>query len=221
MQLPDLRTRVRRLTGINDAVYLPDSEIDATINDVYRELAGFRDWTFLFREQSIAVSDGTDRYALPNYRNFQAVTLDGANDHHSLHEVTPPELAELDPDQDGAPVVFARVSDANGADEIWLWPMPDETFTVTVQGFVEVDDLTGTDEPVWAKEFHGMVAYAAAGRLLAEEGDDSGRFERYEAEARDALSRMEQRYLRSMTQGLFQMGGRKNRSPRVVTSRAH
>jgi hypothetical protein len=64
---------------------------------------------------------------------------------------------------------------------------------------------------VFDEQFHPMLAYRAASRMLAEEGDDSGRSEFYQTEANVFYARMQQFYLRSGDVGMFVMGGRRRR----------
>jgi len=67
---------------------------------------------------------------------------------------------------------------------------------------------------VFAEQFHPVLAYRAATRMLVEEGDDSGRSESYQLEAAGYLSRMEKYYLASGDIGLIRMGS--NRRGRLA-----
>jgi hypothetical protein len=51
--------------------------------------------------------------------------------------------------------------------------------------------------PVFNEQFHPMLSYRAASRMLAEEGDDSGRAEFYQQEANVFFARMQQFYTRT------------------------
>lgn len=217
MNLSELRTRVRRLTGIRDTDYLSDAEVDATVNEVYRELAGADDWPFLMRTHEVATVAGTAEYALPaTFRRFTSANIVGS-ERRALDQRPAIELDALDTVDDDEPEWFAQVADASGQ-RILLWPTPDAVYTVTLRGYVEVDDLSAGTSPVWSEEFHPLIAYGAAARLLAEEGDDSGRAERYEAELRDALGRMMQRYTSVMDRRSFVMGGRGVRRSRRLAA---
>lgn len=206
MNLTELRERTRRLSGIRSTDLLTDADLDATLNEVYREIAGVVDWPFLYLDASVVTVAGEPRVAVPAARKITSVYVSSPVE-AALAQVTPEQLDTLPSEDEGEPSVFAVVATA-GVPELHLWPTPDTVYTVSLRGYADVVDLTAGDEPVWAAEFHPLVAFAAAARLLAEEGDDSGRMGMYGQEVTSALSRMRSRYMQAASQRGFQMGGR-------------
>jgi hypothetical protein len=97
---------------------------------------------------------------------------------------------------------YARETDR----QIRLWPPPRDAATVEVKGQTQYTLLNGSDQPVFAEQFHPVLAYRAATRMLVEEGDDSGRSESYQLEAGGYTQRMEKYYLASGDIGLIRIG---------------
>jgi hypothetical protein len=111
-------------------------------------------------------------------------------------------------DEEGEPRLYARVEDR----AIRLWPTPKDAVTLTIRGQVEFEPLeTEQDEPVFAEQFHPVVAYRAAARVLAEEGDDSGRSESYQLDAGSYLQRMQDYYMKTNDISLIRIGSRRRR----------
>lgn len=209
MTLTELRARVRRLTGIRMTTLLSDTDIDQVLNEVYAQLLGVTDWPFLYTTGQVATVAGQANVAIPApLRTVSSVVVVGTDVHERLTQVTVDTIDDAEDTEDGVPTVYAQVSPTT----IILHPTPDAAYTVEYRGHEAKPALTAGDAPVFADEFHPAVAYGAAARILAEEGDDSGRIEAYNGEVSIALSTMDQRYSRIHDRGSFQMGGR--RSPR-------
>lgn len=206
MNLQELRTRVRRLSGVRLTELLPDGDLDALVNEAYRELLGLRQWPFLRRELDIAVEAGTEQLSLPDeVRHIEGVALDNGR---RLRQVTVHDLDRLEPSE-GVPEMYARRAER----ELVLWPVPEHPLSVRVWAQDAPDALVGDyATPVFEPEFHPALAYMVAARVLAEEGDDSGRAQMYAEEAGAFIDRMSDRYLAAQDAGVFVMGGGRQRA---------
>jgi len=200
MNLEQVRGRIRRVTGFTMPELYADADIESLVNEVYLDVCGTEDWPFLYLDQT-ETTDGAILDLPAPVRTFSSVVLDGDV---RLNETTLDELDELDPDEVGRPELYARLDQ----DRLLLWPEPDETYTVRFRGWREPAALTqDADAPAFDTEFHPVLVYETAARILIEFGD----FERVEglrSQAADALSRMRVRYMSSKDRGLVQMGGR-------------
>lgn len=209
MDLDALRTRVRRLTSIQSTAILTDAELNQIINEVYHEVAGQYDWPWLHVEDTVSISSGDRTATLPvTVQEVKSVVSEDGTDRARLHAVSFNDIEGLFEDEleDGEPVVWALQDETTLA----FHPPADQSYTFHVRGLLQPDDLSvDTDEPIFDSTFHPVLAYAAAARLLAEEGDESKRIERYTEEASGYLLRMYQRYMVSHDTSLFQMGGRR------------
>lgn len=209
MNLEQLRDRVRRLTGVRLVELLPDADLDALLNEAYREVAGYRQWPFLRADLELTATPGSPGVEVPTqFRHITGVVLPGGS---RLRQVTLAELDELSYET-GEPALYARADQSN----LHLWPAPESPTTLLVRLQRQPPDLVAdTDSPEFDTEFHPTLAYMAAARVLAEEGDDSGRAQMYAEEVGGFLARMEDRYLAAQDAGMFVMGGggRRRRLP--------
>lgn len=205
MDLSQLRTRVRRLSGVRLTELLPDADLDELLNEAYRELMGLRQWPFLRRELDLTVAKGDREVEVATpMRHIEGVALSNGR---RLRQVTVHDLDRL-VDRDDVPEVYARRDERT----LTLWPTPAEQVQVRVWAQESPADMTATsDVPVFEPEFHAALAYMTAARVLAEEGDDSGRASMYAEEASAFIGRMEDRYLAAQDAGVFVMGGGRQR----------
>jgi hypothetical protein len=205
MNVAELTDRVRRLTGIRMPDILSDDQILQMLNESYDEIMGLADWPFLYVEDQVVVNDGIFQ-TVPVFRNIQSVMAGDTR----LRETTLDDLERYEqPDDD--PFAYARI-DSN---RYKVWPAPSGALTVSIRGVQTPPDLYDpSDEPVFDREFHVSLAYAAASRALAEESDDSNRSQLYIQEAGAILDRMRMRYLTSHDRGVFRMGGKRSRNLR-------
>lgn len=199
MDLNALRTRVRKLTGVQMESLLTPTELDQIINESYFHISSLADWTFLYADATQTVASGTNTVSLPD------------------PVATPHTVAVVAPESEQALLRYRRIEDfdrypqweAEATDGIpWAWSIrtdseievfptnDDASLELKFRGWKRVDKLSADgDTPIWDEEFHPVVSFDAASRVLSEEGDDSGRSERYRIECLSYLKRMGRRYL--------------------------
>ena len=208
MNLNALRDRARSLSGIRLPSMRSDEQIDEVINESYQEVIGLSVWPFLMSSEVVTISANSEDFFTPSgFTEISSVFYkDESGKATKMRQTSLDELEELD-DQGGEPIYFARVNDT----DFVVWPIPESSIEVTVRGKISVSNLTGSDSPVFAEQFHPILAYRAAVKMLQEEGDDSGRAEFYQSEANTYFARMQQFYNKSGNKGLFVMGARGKR----------
>jgi hypothetical protein len=209
VNLSALRDRARALSGIRLQSLRSDEEVDVVINEAYQEVITLAQWPFLRISSQTNLTSGVDSFETPT--GFSEVTglsyTTDSGDAFRLQATTVDEIDRLDEDA-GEPALYAKVTDK----EFVVWPTPDSSLTLTIRGKQSVPNLSGdSDVPVFDEQFHPVLAYRAASRMLAEEGDDSGRADLYQNEANIFYARMQQFYLRNADVGMFIMGGRGKR----------
>lgn len=208
MNLSDLVSRTRSLSGIRLESLRSDDQIEQVINESYQEILGLYPWPFLKGTQSVALTAEATQFTVPAvFRYISGVTLEMGDHTERLKQTTLDMMDEWDGDEVGDPAYYARIDDRT----IRVWPAPEAAATVTVRGQLEFDPLGAGDSPEFAEQFHPVVAYRAAVRLLQEEGDDSGRSEAYQFDAASYLQRMEKFYMASGDIGLIRIGSQRER----------
>jgi hypothetical protein len=210
LNLSALRDRTRALSGIRLESLRSDEQVDVVINEAYQEVVNLSQWPFLRASQQISIAAGVDSFETPTgYSEVTSVsyTKDGG-DTVRLQATTVDEIDRLRDDEDSEPFLYARVNDK----EFLVWPTPNVSLTLSIRGKRNVEPLVrDVDQPIFDDQFHPMLAYRAASRMLAEEGDDSGRADFYQQEANSFFARMQQFYTRQPDTGMFVMGGRRRR----------
>jgi hypothetical protein len=201
VNLQDLVDRTRSLSGVRLPSIRSDEQIEALVNEAYEEILGLHPWPFLRGVESVAVESDQETFVVPTAFRYISGVIAGDR---RLKQTTLDELDELGPET-GEPHFYAREDDRT----IKLYPVPQEPVVVVVRGQVSFDRLSGSREPEFARQFHPILAYRAANRLLAEEGDDSGRSGAYQSDAAGYLKRMEEYYLGSGDIGIIRMGSQR------------
>ncbi len=190
-----MRTRVRKLTGVVMETLLTTPQLDLIINEAYLHICNLAEWTFLHAEEALPMVAGQTVYALPGAVKLpRSVDVTAPAADRTLLRPRPLEAFDRYPAREataGVPWGWAVRSDT----EIEVFPPPVADVVLRVRGWKDVVPLAQTaDVPVFAEEYHPIVSYDAAARVLAEEGDDSGRSVRYRAEVVSFLLRMGDRY---------------------------
>jgi hypothetical protein len=210
MNLGSLRDRARALSGIRLQSLRSDEQVDVVINESYQEVINLSQWPFLRASQQVSLPSGENSFETPvGFSEVMSVsyTNDGG-DTVRLQSTVVDEIDRLRDEDSAEPFLYARVNDK----EFIVWPTPNVNLTFTIRGKQTVTPLTRDgDTPVFDDQFHPMLAYRAASRMLAEEGDDSGRAEFYQQEANVFFARMQQFYTRQPDSSFFVMGGRRRR----------
>ena len=209
MNLSDLVARTRSLSGIRLESLRSDEQIEQVINESYQEILGLYPWPFLKGSATVSMAAEATTFTVPTtFRWMTGVVLDMGGTTFRLKQTTVDQIDEWDAEEVGEPNYYARLTDRS----VRVWPAPEASATVTVRGQLEFDALTNpSDTPEFAEQFHPVVAYRAAVRLLQEEGDDSGRSEAYQFDAASYLGRMEKFYMGSGDIGLIRIGSQKER----------
>jgi hypothetical protein len=207
VNLADLVARARSLSGIRLQALRSDEQIEQVVNESYQEVLGLYPWPFLKGSSSVLLAAGESSFFLPTtFRYLSGITVEMDGDQHRLKQTTVDMLDEWD-DEVGEPQFYARIDDRN----IRIWPSPESAAAVTVKGQLEFESLTASSSvPQFAEQFHPLIAYRAAVRLLQEEGDDSGRSESYQLDAAGYFQRMEKFYMASGDIGIIRMGSQRN-----------
>lgn len=152
-----LRDRTRALSNINSVGRLPEAEIDDRLVEVHDEWWTMERWDVAERTTVFTTVPGTADLTLPA-------------DAREVLEVT------------GRRGHLTHGGDRNGytdrAGVITLTPVPEtaEDLTVTYALAPPAFD-TDTATPPYDPEFHGLYAYLAALRILAEKGGDARKVE--------------------------------------------
>lgn len=211
MNLGQIRSRVRKVTGFTMPELYADTDLDTLINEVYIDVLGTVDWPFLYTDQTLSVVADDTVVTLPSpIRTFTSVTIGDER----LRETTVDEIDVLDDDRTGQPELYARLDE----DRLLLWPKSDGAYTLQFRGYRTPTDLTDdSDAPAFEAEFDPLLVYEVASRILIEFGDFE-RVEGFRGQAADALARMRVRYQGSKDRAPVQMGGRKRRRHRWVAS---
>lgn len=208
MNLADLVARTRALSGIRLQSLRTDEQVEQVLNESYQEVLGLQPWPFLRGTSTVALAAEATTLNVPStFRYITGVVVTMGDEEYRLKQTTVDQLDEWDSDEVGEPNYYARITDR----QLRIWPAPEATASVLVRGQLEFETLGSGDEPEFAEQFHPILAYRAATRLLQEEGDDSGRSESYQLEAAGYLGRMERFYLASNDIGLIRMGSQRER----------
>lgn len=209
MNLSDLVARTRSLSGIRLESLRTDEQIEQVVNESYQEILGLYPWPFLKGTATVSMAAEAETFTVPTtFRWMSGVVLTMGDKTVRLKQTTVDQIDEWDADEIGEPEYYARITDRT----VRVWPAPEDAATIAVKGQLEFDSLTAAnDEPEFAEQFHPLVAYRAAVRLLQEEGDDSGRSEAYQFDAASYLGRMEKFYMGSGDIGLIRIGSQRER----------
>lgn len=195
MDLEELRTMTRRLSGVEMAALRSDDEVDEDINRSYRDLATRQPWPWSYTSVVAVLTAGTDTVTRPSsIPSIDTIAVDEPNYRRLLGEIT---LADMDryPShraQQGEPWAWARLTD----DEVKIFPTPDANYTLTMRGQKYLVPLTSnTDVPVFDEFFHPILAYSAAAYVMEEESEDDTWVNRYRARIAEYEDRMMRFYL--------------------------
>lgn len=166
--LSDLRTVVRHQT-LAETDDVSTALLNTYLNQGYYELSLAFDWPWVQETYAISVVDGTQGYAVPaDYRVLLAIVDEDKR--RTLTQLTPQEaLGRFGGDMpEGSDATYYYIWE----DTINLIPIPDTTaasrYTLYYQKAVTALSADA-DEPLFADEFHLILAYYAIARVWEHE----------------------------------------------------
>jgi hypothetical protein len=204
MTLTELIQYVRDLTGIYSADVVSDGLISRWINEAYGEVARDRDWDWL--EQTFvgavpAPVDGVQSVELEDgSRRVLSAYLVGENG-EVKEMVQVPDLNSVEPRSNEVKY------DVDFAGVFTFAPEQVTTKTLKIRyTAVNVELEEGADEPAFDVQFHPMLAYRAAVKVLSFTSDDTKRSEFYYSEFSSMLQGMYTMYELDHDYRTFQLG---------------
>jgi hypothetical protein len=199
-----LNAHVRSLTGTYSTDVVTDDLINTWLNESYAEVARDRDWDWLESTYSVSVPaavDGIHTVTLPSgsKRVLSAYLVDDSGQTEEM--VNYPELDSVRPTDAG---VFY---DVNFSGQFRFTPEQSTDKAVKIR-YTQVNPemSSGTDSPVFADQFHVMLAYRAAVNVLMFISDDTNRSEFYLAQYQSLLLGMYDLYELDHDYRTFQLG---------------
>ena len=185
MNLAALREQVRELTNFRMSSLVSDARIDAAVNEAYMQVAAAEPWTWLVSSSTATVSPSSPAMTLASCRQVLTVALsDGART--LLLDRSSRTSADWLVPSGTVPALYAFVQPG----QLLIQPVPDKAYACTVQFIARVAALGASDSPVFASEYHAMLAYAAAASLLVQEVDETSRAQAYASFYMGFLDRM-------------------------------
>lgn len=210
MNLTQLRSHVRNLTGIQSTAIVSDAELDIFINEAYLEIMRESDWPFLRDETTLVMVPGTASYTLPAGVGENSIASIAVLTNDTNRRQLRPRSRYATDDSPG-PYNIGRPKEYS----VWrgyieVYPTPQEAETLTIRYFSEPASLSsGSDSPLFEAKFHTLVAYGASVRLLIREGDDTERRAFYNAQFVNGLEQMKGDYLIERDRSIMRLGGRR------------
>ena len=204
MNLAALRQHVRDLTGVFSTDVVSDTLITTWLNESYNEVARDRDWDWLESTYTVAMPaavNGIHTINLPNgTRRVLSAYIVGSNG--DVEEmIGTSELDHVEPED--AQLKY----DVNFSGVFRFAPEQESPKTIKVRyTIVNVNLATNTDVPAFAEQFHAILAYRAAVKVLQFLSDDTNRSDYYLSEYASLLSGMYSLYELDHDYRTFQIG---------------
>jgi hypothetical protein len=167
----NLRQLVRSVTGIYGKS-VPDTLINAWINEEYQVLAAERNWAWLEQLHQVELVSGTSTFTLPNGSRkilefFVVEKLSGSTnvqDNVSSKDIVYAVGSVLDVESNGARYVY----DVSDGGVVKISPTPTNDITVRVRYVIETPQLTSDGStPAMAEKFRSLLAYSTAVKVCA------------------------------------------------------
>ena len=165
MDLPAIRTRLRRRVGNPTISEVPDSELNENINDAYRDIAT------KFRHHksrklcSFVTSVGVSQYGLPTDVGAVLRVWDDTNNKR-LKKRGARFFAELGTQTNGKPIYYVRLRGF-----LELVPPADDVYTIQVYHTHTIVALTGDDSPNIPETWHVGVLHLSEWYYHVDRGD--------------------------------------------------
>jgi hypothetical protein len=173
------------MTGFYMSTLVPDSRINSALNEVYQQVLAAEPWSWLVSQAFVPVSPLSPSVTLEQCRHVLSVALTDGSRSWVTDRSSRTSPDWLEP-VESEPVRWAFMQ----PDTLLLNPAPTKSYDVHVQFVARGLDLTVVGTPVFAPEYHTMLAYGAAALLLVQENDETNRAQTYSAMFTDYLSRM-------------------------------
>lgn len=212
MILSDLRSMVRSLTGVPSTAILSDATLNTYINETYRDVCTAYDWPFLTASTTVSTAgyDPAVGITLPaGVRENRVLTV-----YKDVVDSTRRQLSQRSRftvhDQSGSLSSGTATEYVLKGGKLFLFPLPEsETLTIDyVSVPTTLTDSAGFNTPVFYDEYHSMLAYGAAVRVLIAEGDETERRGFYRAQYVENLERMRVEYMSNRDKSTMRFGGR-------------
>lgn len=204
-----LRARVRVLTGIRSTSTVPDAEIDQRLDEAYAEVNQLAEWGPTALESETSLVAGSAVATIPPLEGDGTLPLDvwvsDGSTAATLYYVPSNEFSVL-PEVEGRQPSRYTIDYEGGNTIVRVWPTPPDGWTLYTRYEGAGTFAGGTDTPWFAPEFHPLLAYAVAVRLLTESGDTGPRVPAYQQELSSLLARMRSRYLAPEDRGPIRIG---------------
>lgn len=210
MNLGELRTYVRDLTGVYSTDLVSDSLLNRWINEAYFELARDRDWPWLTGTLMLPAIPQSS----PILYVFETpATIRGVWFKKNANQIVPiPQRPHLRDIEANSPMYYAMESTTFM--NVTPWQMISIGPTIKESGWILIDaavlpaELTSdTQSPMFASQFHSILAYRAAIKLLTSQADDTPRAQAYAVELQALFEGMERLYLGAHDASPIQLGG--------------
>jgi len=209
MNRSELRTRVRALTNIYSTTILSDAAINDALQDGYSKLVMSAQWPFVTVSTSITTTGGTSAYALPE-GTFEVLQVSARGSYGNMRTLNPTTLFDTEvaarADNAQAPLFYVpHVGVASPT--VTLIPTPAADETITVLSIRRGDPLAAdVDVPEFLEEFHPVVAYIAAGQLLADRRAEATKVQALAETTAAYVDRMRRFYMTSHDHSPIRLG---------------
>lgn len=216
MNLAELRWRTRELVGPIADTELETSpdDLDLLLNASERNLLGQRPWRFLESELAVTTVAGQATYTLTppagsEVRRVRGVALTVGG---TVRLLRPRPAFALDQRADADDRDEPREYVLTPAGALTLVPTPDAAYSLTVRATLTSARMSAdADVPALPEDFHELLAYSAAARVLRRRRADGdvGRADDLDAFASAEVDRLIREDLGDHDRTPMQMGGRR------------
>lgn len=171
MTLAELREFVRAFPDLDDED-LPNGVLDVLLREGHNRITrSERTWSFYAVANTLGVSADTQTYDMATlFDDPMSVVTDVLGTNWQLKPIPHKTALARYPTQ----VSTTRQPNfwSVQGDTLYLWPIPDATYTWTVTGYRKPRAFTAVgDEPDLPDEFHELVAIWGLGRAYAQQDD--------------------------------------------------
>jgi hypothetical protein len=171
------RTLAQLRTALQTRGYATDTAPAQTeaINSVYRRIIGMRRWPWLevIKDTTVSTTAGDDSYTLASIDatvlHVDAVRAEQGTEYYELVYRRPQEFREFQhaSREQGTPRYWTRIGDS-----IYLWPVPDGAYTLSVDFVQDPADLSGdSDTTLIPDAYSDVLVWGALTSIAYRERD--------------------------------------------------